>query len=173
MASVFRMLGIHHCPPPTAAHQFLKYAVEKLKEYQNECERVDPLVHQLTPLGMKWYNDSGDHSGLERTNFENIGMDSCRLHISAERRGCGPNTDVIVITKDKASCDCCHHDMTGSLCQHIRYALLSLEPARSFRLTEEQKRLWLINAFPPCLIQESQFFLPAYDTNYHSIIQWD
>jgi hypothetical protein len=142
MASAFRMLGIHHHPPPTAAHQFLKFAVENLKEYQNECERVDPLVHQLTPLGMKWYNDY----------FENIGMDSCQLHISAVRRGHGPNTHVIVITKDEASCDCCHHDMTDSLCQHIRYALLSLESARSCRLTEEQKQLWLINVFPPCLL---------------------
>jgi hypothetical protein len=54
MASAFRMVGILHCPPPMAAHQFLKHAMEKLKEYQIECESVNPLVHQLTPLGMKY-----------------------------------------------------------------------------------------------------------------------
>jgi hypothetical protein len=151
MANTFRMLGIRHCPPPMAAHQFLKYAVKKMKEYHDECGRVDPLVHRLTPIGVKWYHDSGDHRGLEMTNLENmemtnlenIGTDSCRLHISAERRGRGPNTHVIIITKDKVPCDCCHHDMMDSLCRHIRYGLLSLELARSFMLTIVPS--WILN----------------------------
>jgi hypothetical protein len=101
---------------------------------------------------MKWYYDSGDHNGLEMTNFENIGTDSCRLHISAERgRGGGSNTHVIIITKDKASCDCCHHDMTDSLCQHIRYDLISLEFVRSFRLTVEKKKTLAVDQCIPTL----------------------
>jgi hypothetical protein len=151
MASAFRTAGVHHCPPPTAAHHFLKYAMVKLNEYQNDCESVNPSVHRLTPLGTKWYNDSGDHSSLVLTNLENIRTDSCQSHITAERRGHGPNTQVIIVTQDEASCDCCHHNMTDSLCRHIRYGLLSLDSAMSFRLTEEQKRHWLINVFPPVL----------------------
>jgi hypothetical protein len=54
MASAFRMVGICHCPPPTAAHQFLKHAMKKLKEYQNECSVKVWILLCTNWLHLEW-----------------------------------------------------------------------------------------------------------------------
>jgi len=119
--------GIQHCEPPVSICLWLQQAASALSSVQEAHAALASKNLSLTTIGLWLFHLAGDEDQLEVSHVLSQSQEEVRLEVlsylrqattsSATGQDC-VHKNIVVVTRDGASCGCTSCDQLDSLCWH-------------------------------------------------------